>query len=233
MMDIKFNNKTPSDVGGGLATMPVLTHSEIRQNVQTVPARDGDLYETDMYRAMASWQMLFHMSSDTLSSDIRAMRSWLNGEGILEIKEGSSTPDSYYEVAQVQLTEDFRKSVDYGRINATFYVYPYEFLKSGDTVIEGDGTIENKAEKCKPLYHIEGSGSGTLTVNDHAMTFTVDSGNLNIDTRRMITYKDNDTSAESAVSGDYKGLYFEHGDNVVSITNGFDLEITPHWGYYI
>ena len=234
MVNITYNNKTPEDVGAWLASKPVLTPSEIRQTVQDIVGH-GDLYELDMYRGTAQWNILVHKKSSQWLKDIRAVRQWLSGTGILEFSE---TNDSYYEVLQVAITEQPRKSEDYGRVNAIFYVYPYEFLKSGNNaiIIAGTGAIEddvkNEADMSKPLYHISGTGSGVLGVNGNSMSFTVD-GELFIDTRRFYTYDGNSASADDKVSGDYEGLYLPTGESEITITEGFDLEMYPRWGFVI
>lgn len=229
MVNITYNNITPEDVGAMLANKPVLTPSEIRRTIQDIPTQ-GDLYELDMYRGTAQFNILTHMKSSNFLKDVRAVRQWLSGSGILEFSE---TEDSYYEVLQVSITEEPRLSEEYGRVNAIFYVYPYEFLKSGDEVaVLDDGHLENEADMSKPLYHIEGNGSGILNVNGKGMSFEVD-GELWIDTRRMFTYDGNDEPADDKISGDYEGIYLLNGDNEISVTSGFDLEVYPRWGYVI
>ena len=234
MVNITYNNITPENVGAMLANKPVLTHSEIRRTVYTVPMR-GDLLGTDLYRGNAIWQLLFHMSNDEYMKAIRGVRQWLSGTGILEL---SDTPDSYYEVLQVEHTEDFRQADDYGRLNTNFTVYPYEFLKSGDIAINGNDTIENEADPSMPLFEITGSGSGILSVTKNgvtkAMNYTVD-GTLFIDTRKFYAYKIVDgekVNQSNQVTGDYEDLYFVTGDNTVSATEG-TLKTYPRWGYVI
>lgn len=227
-MDLTFKNKTPSDVNAMLATRPVLTHSDIKSNEFDIPLRDGILYD-ESYRGNAVWQAMFHLLDENLDIRKRKVRQWLSGSGILVM---SDTPDSYYEVKRVILGEDYRKSMDYGRINAQFVVYPYEFLTSGDEGISGGGTIENEHDASMPLYKIVGNGSGTLSVNNHAMTFTV-SNTLYIDTRRFLAYDNNNNNKNGVLSGDYEGLRFITGDNAISITSGFTLTTYPKWGYVI
>lgn len=232
-MNITYNNKTPENVGAWLASRPILTHSEIKGESFDIPLRDGVLYG-ETYRGDAVWSILFHLKNDDLDKQKRLVRQWLQGTGNLIM---SDTTDSYYEVKRVTLTEDFRKSMDYGRINAEFLVYPYEFLVSGDTGIAGGGTIENACDPSMPLYKIVGSGNGTLAVNDHAMTFTVSNtqsdSELWIDTRKFIAYNSQGANKNAVLSGDYEGLRFKTGNNVVSITSGFTLTTYPRWGYVI
>ena len=53
--------------------------------------------------------------------------------------------------------------------------------------------------------------------------------NLTIDTDLMIAYRQDGTMQNTAVTGDYENLYLLPGDNVISITDGFDLKIIPNW----
>ncbi len=126
---------------------------------------------------------------------------------------------------------DNRIILRYGIIEVTFTVYPYEFLNTGDTGITSF-PITNNADIARPLYKITGTGSGTLTVNDKTMTYTVD-GNLYIDTRRLIAYKlDNGSKLNRSdkISGNYDELLLKEGSNSISATVG-TLEVTPRWGY--
>lgn len=227
-MDLTYNNKTPSDVDAWLATLPIRTHSDIKSDEFDIPLRDGILFG-ESYRGNAMWEAMFHLKNENLDIKKRKVRQWLSGSGILKM---SDTPDSYYEVKRVIITDDYRKSMEYGRIKAQFIVYPYEFLLSGDEGISGGGTIENEHDASMPLYKIQGNGSGTLSVNNHGMTFTV-SGTLYIDTRRFLAYDANNNNKNGVLSGDYEGLRFITGDNIVSITSGFTLTTYPRWGYRI
>lgn len=230
-MNITFNTYTPEDFGAWLATRPVLTHSEIKGVQDDVPYRDGDLYE-DEYRGNAVWTMMFHLKNSELDKQKRKLRQWLSGKGTLIM---SDTPDSYYEVKRVILPEDYRKSMEYGRINAQFVVYPYEFLASGNTAISGGGTIENEHDASMPLYKIVGNGSGQLVVGNGHMNFTVASADngLFIDTRLFMAYNNAGTNKNGNLDGEYEDIRLGHGNTNISITSGFTLTTYPRWGYEI
>lgn len=232
-MNITYNSKTPQDVGAGLATMPVLTHSEIKSPNPEIPKRDGILYGPE-YRGDAFWQMVFHMKNATYDKSVRSVRQWLKGPGTLIM---STTDDSHYEVERVTLTEDFKKSEEYGRINATFEVYPYEFLESGNTAvtITGTGSITNEHDPSMPLYKIVGNGTGQLSVNGGAVDFTVataDQG-LFIDTRNFRIYNNAGTNKTANTTGDITKIRLKTGTNSITLTSGFTLTVYPRWGYII
>lgn len=226
-MNITYKGYTPETFGAWLASKPVLTHSTKNRNTWTIPNRNGDLLETKFGRSNASWDVLIHMKNSTWAKNKRAITKWLSGTGSLIM---SDTTDSFYEVLDVAIVEDFKLAEDYGRIRATFTVYPYEFLTSGETGITSF-PITNNAEESQPLYKIAGTGSGTLTVNNKTMTYTVN-GVLYIDTRRWIAYDGSNNDKDSAINGDYENLYLKEGSNTISATTG-TLTVYPKWGYNI
>jgi phage-related protein len=193
--------------------------------------RDGELLINDVSRNNAHWQCMVHLRKNDYMARIRNIRGWLSGEGVLKISNGSN-PDSFFEVLQVTHTEDIMKSSDYGRLTVDFEVYPYEFLLSGESEITNYQSITNPAEMSKPEYVIEGTGSGTLTVNGNDMDFDVET-KLTIDTRRQIAKNNQNQDANDKINGEYEGLFLKSGANTISISNGFTLKVIPHWGYKI
>lgn len=218
-----------------ITTPPQVTHPEIKGETYSIPGRDGELISNDTYKGNAEIRVSFAMlATDTVNTatsyaqKLRSIREWLSGTGKLII--GDST-DSYYEVLKTTIVTDNRIILRYGIIEVAFTVYPYEFLNTGDTGITSF-PITNNADIARPLYKITGTGSGTLTVNDKTMTYTVD-GNLYIDTRRLIAYKlDNGSKLNRSdkISGNYDDLLLKVGSNSISATVG-TLEVTPRWGY--
>ena len=230
-MNITYNNKTPESVGAWLATMPTITHSEIKSPNHEVPKRNGKLYGPD-YRGNAFLQMIIHMKNATYDTQVRKVRQWLAGQGILR---KSTTPDSYYEVDRVTITEDYKKADDYGRLNVTFEVYPYEFLDSGNTAIQGTSAIVNEHDASMPLYKIVGNGSGQLSVNGGHVDFTVTTADqgLYLDTRNFRIYNNAGTNKTPNTSGDLASIRLKTGTNNITLTNGFTLTTYPRWGYII
>ena len=226
--DIKFKGVSSKTYPLTITSPPKVTHSEIKGDIFSVPGRDGDLYGKKTYRGSATITVQMALVSDDYQETLRTVRSWLSGTGKLILGD---VTDSYYEVQRVVINTDERIIVRYGTLEAVFTVYPYEFLDTGDTGVT-TFPITNGADRSHPLYKIGGTGSGTLTVNDHAMTFEVN-GTLYIDTRRYIAYDGSNNNANGNLSGDYDGLVLENGSNTISITSGFTLTVYPKWGYII
>lgn len=229
---ITYKSVTSSSKGLIVTAPPLVTHSEIFGDVNTIPGRDGSVYGNDTYLGDAVIKVQFALvaSASTVSdfqTKMRAIRSWLTGRGKLSIGD---TTDSFYEVKKVKIVTDNRVILNYGTLEVEFTVYPYEFLTTGDTGVTAF-PLTNNAMESKPLYKIVGSGSGTLTVNGKTMTYEVD-GTLYIDTRRMIAYDASNANKNSKVSGDYEGLYLISGSNSISASLG-TLTVYPKWGFTV
>lgn len=234
--DINFKGKSSKAYPLTITTPPAINPAELITEEYTIPGKDGTLYGVNPYTGSATITVQFALVAATTwtageaspyTKAYREVREWLSGTGTLKIGDA---PDSYFEVQKVSITTSERVILRYGTIEATFTVYPFEFLTAGDTAITtGLDELENKGSRSMPLYKISGSGSGTLTVNGNAMTYTVD-GELYIDTRRFIAYDENGANKNSLLAGDYDGLWLEPGDNEITATAG-TLAVTPKWGY--
>ena len=232
--DIKYKNIS-SDIYDLIITKPPqVKHSEIRGDVYQIPYRDGELHSARTYRGDAQIVVAMALTKSTVADYVtrkRQIEHWLSGTGVLVTSDAT---DAFYEVKRVELTSDDRVMVNFGEIEATFIVHPYEFLTSGNTETSAT-SINNLYDKSMPLYKITGTANaeGVLTVNNNTMNFKIPTGGiLYIDTRRMIAYGENNINASDKVGGDYEGLYLRSGNNSLSITNG-TLKTYPHWGYEI
>lgn len=232
--DIKYKNIS-SDIYDLIITKPPqVKHSEIRGDVYQIPYRDGELHSARTYRGDAQIVVAMALTKSTVADYVtrkRQIERWLSGTGVLVTSDAT---DAFYEVKRVELTSDDRVLVNFGKIEATFIVHPYEFLTFGNTETSAT-SINNLYDKSMPLYKITGTANaeGVLTVNNNTMNFKIPTGGiLYIDTRRMIAYGENNINASDKVGGDYEGLYLKSGNNSLSITNG-TLKTYPHWGYEI
>ena len=213
---------------------PQVKHSEIRGDVYQIPYRDGGLHSASTYRGDAQIVITMALTKSTVADYVtrkRQIEHWLSGTGTLVTSDAT---DAFYEVKKVEITSDERTLVNFGIIEVTFTVYPYEFLTSGDTAITTT-SISNAYGASKPLYKITGTAGaeGTLTVNSNTMSFEIPTGGvLYIDTRRLIAYGNNNINASENVRGDYRKLRLNSGSNTASVTTG-TLYTYPKWGYEI
>jgi phage-related protein len=118
-----------------------------------------------------------------------------------------------------------------GKFEVVFHCRPERFLISGNTevaVSSGNSIFNPTGFNAKPLIHITGSGSGTLTVNGTTMSFTNIADYLNIDCERMDVYRLPAENKNSLMTGEFPVL--KSGNNLVSFTGGIaTVTITPKW----
>lgn len=117
------------------------------------------------------------------------------------------------------------------KFDITFICRAERFLNSGNTAVSvaSGGSITNPTTfASKPLIHITGSGSGTLTVAGVTMSFTGITDYLNIDCDTMNVYRLASENKNSLMTGDFPVL--KSGSNTVSFTGGITgCTITPRW----
>ena len=152
---ITFKGVSSSSYPLTITTPPSIIHPELFTEEYTIPGKDGTLYGVSPYRGSAQIIVTMALVKKGFTNNVadyikeyRKVRSWLQGTGKLKIGDA---PDSYYEVQKVSISGDERTVVQYGTIQVTFIVYPYEFLDSGDTGVTST-PITNDADVCAPLY---------------------------------------------------------------------------------
>ena len=118
-----------------------------------------------------------------------------------------------------------------GVFEITFKCRAERFLNSGSTpvAVSSGNTITNPTlYNSKPLIHITGSGSGTLTVAGVTMSFTGIVDYLNIDCDRMDVYRLSSEDKNNLMTGDFPVL--KPGANTISFSGGItSVTITPKW----
>ena len=138
--------------------------------------------------------------------------------------------DRYYIVKKVEVESVKRKYGIYGNIVAVFTCEPFAYFKTGDFDIDVSNgkMLINVDNWTQPVYKIVGNGLCTVSVNGKSVQISVEN-NITLDTKLMIAYRDDGTSQNTAVRGDYEDLYLQHDENVISVTPGFECRVIPRW----
>lgn len=235
--DIKFKGTSSGAFPLIITEPPQVIHSALITEEYQIPGRDGVLYGSNPYRGSAQISVKMALkTSQTITGNVSAYKTayrqvmqWLQGTGNLVIGDSQ---DSFYEVQKIEITTDQRIVLQYGELEVLFTVYPFEFLNTGNTAVSSYSSLANDGDECAPLYRITGTGSGSLTVNGHTMTFSANTGELYIDIRRKIAYNANGVNQNSVISGDYDDMRLQHGTNSISVSGG-SLRVYPKWGFKI
>lgn len=120
-----------------------------------------------------------------------------------------------------------------GKFDVSFRCRAERFLVSGNTPVEVEtGTILTNPTSfnAKPLIHVEGSGSGSITIAGQEITLTGMVDYLNIDCDTMNVYRLASENRNSLMEGEFPVL--SAGNNAVEFTGGITkVVITPR--YYV
>lgn len=105
----------------------------------------------------------------------------------------------------------------------SFRCAPFKYFTDNEYTAFNGGTIENPGTRfCRPVYHITGTQTVTLTVNGTSFTVTGAEGtDIYIDSERMLCYRMNGTTAVNILpktSGQFP--FLQPGTNNVSISAG-------------
>lgn len=228
---VTYGGITDRSVGCHAKSRPSVPAPVRRVAVTTIAGRDGSYYDTDDHFEDIRIPITFSFNSnhdrDEWHTVYRQVKAWLlsGDNGDLSFSDDAGF---HYRVRNVQITSSARMAWTIGEVTAEFYCDPYTYLDNGDTQINLASTIRNPYALCKPIYEITGNGTCTLTVNGHEFVVTVGT-RATVDSERMITTRSDSTWANTTVTGDYQDLWFQPGDNTLTITGGFTCKITPQW----
>lgn len=223
--DIQYNGVTGASHGLILYDYPEFGGAEKSYETYPVAGRLGELVGVDDYKSNLTITCVFSVISKALMDSIRGIKDWLSGNGELVL---SDSPDIYYKVWKIDYDGIERELRHYGRFTAIFTCTPYEYRLDGKNAV--DAPDFNPYSLSRPSYLITGNGTCTLTVNGKNMTATVN-GDLEINTELMLSTRQDGTLQNTAVTGNYDDLYLQHGENQISITAGYGLQVMPNWGY--
>ncbi len=227
-LSIVFNGDSCEKYGIFLYDIPSISTANEDYKSNVVAGRSGYMITPTGAIDNIKINCTFSILNEHMIPNVRKIKQWLKGTGILQLSE---TPDSFYEVLWVTRGNLERELKKYGTITVEFICYPYEFAYDSDHKYKpSDGILYNPYSEAMAEYAIKGEGMCTLTVNGFQMKANIGQ-NLIINTRKQIAYRKDGRLENTAVTGRYDKLYLKAGANEISITDGFELEVIPHWGW--
>lgn len=230
---IVYGGEASSDYGMVVAEAPSFERPTRKQSVYTVPGRNGavvfqqDAWE-DVVRSYQVW--LADDAEKDLVDQVDAFEAWLNSQKGYQRLEDSFEPDVFrlaYYSGGIGVSNHLTQ---YGEATLSFTCRPERFYKSGEqpvTVVNGDKINNPTRFAAKPLIHIEGSGTVTITCGGKTMSASV-TDYINIDCEQMNAYRLPAENKNSQISGSFPVI--EPGINTVGITGTVSLcTITPRY----
>lgn len=142
----------------------------------------------------------------------------------------SDKEDNFFVVKKVEISGVKRKYGFFGNITFVFTCDTFSYFESGiaEISVGKNGELYNIGLWSQPIYIITGEGVCTLTVNGKSITANV-AQNLTVDTERMISYREDGTLQNTAISGNYEDLYLQEGENTITVSDGFECKVIPRW----
>lgn len=229
VLSLYFNDRRCEEMGIYLHDIPSISVSNSDYSSQAIAGKRGYLITNHESVDNITIECTFGILDRNQYHIFRKIKKWLQGTGVLHLTE---TPDSYYEVVYIERGDIERQLKKFSTFTVKFICYPYEFSIDGKYKYKAvEGKLVNLYDECMPEYLITGEGMCTLEVNGNKIVANVGQ-NMTIDTRRLMAYRtDNGENTNTNVTGDYTLLRLIEGNNSISITEGFELEIIPHWGW--
>lgn len=227
-ISVLFKGKYCENFDVFLYDYPVVTSANSEYKEISIPGRIGSVIIPIQSTKNIRITCTFAILNKRLLPNVRQLKEWLDGQGELYLTEEMNV---YYDVLFVEHGDVERELRSFGRFTVTFICYPYGFDETGKqphSII--DNTLYNSYAECLPEYIINGEGTCKLSVNGNEMTANIGQ-NLIINTRLMIPYRKDGILKNTSISGNYKDMKLNSGTNKISITEGFDLKIIPHWGW--
>lgn len=221
------------EVPAKIAASPKIIRGERKMTVTQIAGTNREV--VDMEDAWECYDQPYKMFVGDGSED--SIQSALNSVASVLYKKGWQNLVDDYEPGIFRLAyykggfEVENKKTRVGIFDISFRCRPERFLNSGSEAVSvlSGGTITNPtAYKAKPLIHITGVNSGTLTVNGTTMSFTGIVDYLNIDCDTMNVYRLPSENRNNLMTGEFPVL--SSGSNAVSFTGGIaSVSITPRW----
>lgn len=227
---MNYNGINDKDLGVLVVKRPNIPTPEAKITQWNIAGRDGALFSNDgFYDDIIIYvELNFMTEKPEWNTRTRQIKEWLlnrRGNKRLLFSDDSSV---FFKVKNVSIGEIQRTSDRIGVLTPMFTCEPYTYILAGQNQYDASAVERNPYMTSHPIYQITGEGMCTLTVNGNEMAANVGQ-NLTIDTDLMIAYRQDGTLQNTAITGDYEDLYLLPGDNVITITSGFDLKIIPNW----
>ena len=229
---VVYGGEASSDYGMVVAEAPAFDKPTRRAEVFSVPGRNGSvLFQEDAFDDVTrSYKVWLAEDSGDLAEKVNAFTSWLYSKKGYQRLEDSFEPDVFrlgYFNGSGDVSNEF---MQYGEATVSFTCRPERFYKSSEdavSVSNGDKIYNPTKFDSKPLIHIEGSGSVSVSIGGTVITATV-ADYINIDCERMNAYRLPAENKNSQITGTFPTI--KPGTNNIIITGTVTkVEITPRY----
>ena len=217
---IVYGGESSADYGMVVSEAPAYERPNRKQTVYTVPGRNGAVvFQDDAWEdVIRSYNVWIAKGVQALPVKVDAFEAMLNSMKGYQRLEDNFEPD-IFRLAYYSGGNNFSNNMtQYGEATISFTCRPERFLKTGEqevTVINGDKLQNFTRFTSKPLIHIEGSGTVTVSIGGNTISASV-TDYINIDCETMNAYRLAAENKNSDISGSFPVI--KPGENTVGIT---------------
>ena len=217
---IVYGGESSADYGMVVSEAPAYERPNRKQTVYTVPGRNGAVvFQDDAWEdVIRSYNVWIAKGVQALSVKVDAFEAMLNSMKGYQRLEDNFEPD-IFRLAYYSGGNNFSNNMtQYGEATISFTCRPERFLKTGEQevmVINGDKLQNFTRFTSKPLIHIEGSGTVTVSIGGNTISASV-TDYINIDCETMNAYRLAAENKNSDISGSFPVI--NPGENTVGIT---------------
>lgn len=218
---IVYGGESSTDYGIVVSEAPAFDKAKKKIQTFTVPGRNGAVifnegsYE-DTTRNYKVW--VAKDREESLPEIVDAMSSWLYSKSGYVRLEDSFEPDVFRLAYYVGGQEVTNRMLQFGETTLPFICRAERFFKDAEQeqiVSNGDAIYNPTRYESKPLIHIEGSGSVSISIQGVTMTATI-SDYINIDSDRMNAYRLPSENKNNTISGTFPTI--KSGTNTIATT---------------
>lgn len=226
---IWWHGKSSDDVGVIVERYPSVTIPTRKQEKISIPGRSGDLIiEQDAYENYTQrYEVYVSAEQPRLPTISHTVAEWLMVKGYQRL-EDSYWLDTFRLACYKGGTSIENILNRFGRATIEFDCKPQRYYKSGDLplILENGQQLANPSPfTAKPLLHISGSGSGTVSDGTNTLTLT-DCDDITVDCDIMQIYQGT-TNKNNVGAGAFLALGKE---STITWTGGITaVTLTPRW----
>ena len=194
-----------------------------------VLAHDGTFYRDTGFFEDEDQTVEFNYLADPelWTGKLRKFREIMDGA-----KEVLFTDDPHFfrKVKKVEIGSCERPVRRLGKVSAIFTFDPYDYYVPGYRYYRNpeEYRFNPMPNRCRPIYLIDGSGECTLTVNGYACRVIVPD-RIYLDCEKQIAYDQGRGNRCANTDAVYEKLELAPGENAISVSSGFSLQVMPNW----
>lgn len=229
---IVYGGETSTDYGIVVGEVPSFDKPNRRADVFNVQGRNGSIIFQDgsFDDVTRSYKVWIAEEHNDLVDKVNAVSGWLYSKTGYQRLEDSFEPDVFRLAYYNGSGNVSNELMMFGETTLSFVCRPERFLKSGEevvTVVNADKIYNPTRFEAKPLIHIEGSGTVSISINGKALTASI-ADYINIDCDRMDAYRLPTENKNSTISGTFPTL--PSGTNTISLTGSISkCSIQPRY----